>query len=49
MEHVKKLIRDGVIEPSLSNYSSPILLLPKPGRGLTVLYLFRGHRFFMCT
>ena len=30
-EHIKTLLRDGVIEPSFSNYSSPIYLVPKPG------------------
>lgn len=36
-EHTKMLLRDGVIEHSLSSYSSPIFLVPKPGE-LTVLY-----------
>jgi len=30
-EHIKTLLRYGVIEPSLSNYSSPMFLVPKPG------------------
>jgi len=30
-EHVKTLIRDGVIEPSLSNFTSPMFLVPKTG------------------
>jgi hypothetical protein len=28
-EHIKKLLREGVIEPSFSNYSSPMFLVPK--------------------
>jgi hypothetical protein len=29
--HIENLLRDVVIEPSLSNYSSPMFLVPKPG------------------
>jgi hypothetical protein len=28
-EHVKQLLRDGVIEPSFSQYNSPMFLVPK--------------------
>jgi len=31
-EHIKTLIR-GVIEPNLSNYSSPMFLVPETGGG----------------
>jgi hypothetical protein len=28
-EHIEKLLKDGVIEPSSSNYSSPMFFVPK--------------------
>ena len=40
-EHIKTLIRDGVIEPSLSNYSSPMFLVPKPGGAYRAVVDFR--------
>jgi hypothetical protein len=40
-EHIKTLLRDGVIEPSFSNYSSPIFLGPKPGGAHRVVVEFR--------
>ena len=30
-QHIKKLLRNCAIEPSLSNYCSPMFLVPKPG------------------
>ena len=40
-EHIKTLIRDGVIEPSLSNYSSPMFLVLKPGGAYCAVVDFR--------
>ena len=40
-EHIKTLLRDGVIEPSLSNYSSPTLLVPKPWDSYRAVVDFR--------
>jgi hypothetical protein len=46
-EHVKRLIREGVIEPSLSNYSSPILLVPKSGGAYRVVFDYRAPFFYV--
>ena len=40
-EHIKTLIRDGVIEPSLSNYLSPMFLVPKTGGAYRAIVDFR--------
>jgi hypothetical protein len=40
-EHIKTLLRDGVIEPSLSNYSSPMFLVPKSGGAYRAVVGFR--------
>jgi hypothetical protein len=40
-EHIKILLWDGVIEPSFSNYSSPMFLVPKPGGAYWALVDFR--------
>jgi len=40
-EHITTLLRDGVIEPSLSNYSSPTFLVPKPGGAYRAVVDFR--------
>jgi hypothetical protein len=40
-EHIKTLLRDGVIEPSSSNYSSPMFLVPKPGGTFRAVVDFR--------
>ena len=32
-EHIKKLLREDVIEPSFSNYSNPMFLVPKSAGG----------------
>jgi len=40
-EHIKTLIRDGVIEPSLFNYSSPMFLVPKTGGACRAVVDFR--------
>jgi hypothetical protein len=40
-KHIKTLLRDGVIEPSLSNYSSPMFLVPKPGGAYLAVVDFR--------
>jgi hypothetical protein len=39
--HIKKLMREGVIEPSFSNYSSPMFLVPKLVGGYHVVMDFR--------
>ena len=40
-EHIKTSLRDGVIAPSLSNYSSPMFLVPKPGGAYRAVVDFR--------
>jgi len=40
-EHIKTLLRGGVIEHLLSNYSSPMLLMPTPGDAYRVVVDFR--------
>ena len=40
-EHIRTLLRDGMIEPSLSNYSSPMFLVPKPGGAYLAVVDFR--------
>jgi hypothetical protein len=40
-EHIKKLLRDGVIEHSFSNYSSPKFLVPKSAGGYRAVVDFR--------
>jgi len=40
-EHIKTLLSDGVIEPSVSNYSSPMFLVPKPGGACRAVVDFR--------
>jgi hypothetical protein len=45
-EYVKKLIRDGIIEPSLPSHSSPMLLTPKPGGAYCVVFDYRTPFFF---
>jgi len=40
-EHIKILIRDGVIEPSLSNHLSPMFLVPKTGGAYRAVVDFR--------
>ena len=40
-EHIKTLLRDGVIEFSLSNYSSPMFLVPKTGGTYRAVVDFR--------
>ena len=40
-EHIKTLFSEGVIEPSLSNYSSPIFLVPKTGGAYRAVVDFR--------
>ena len=40
-EHIKTLLSEGVIEPSVSNYSSPMFLVPKPGGAYRAVVDFR--------
>jgi len=40
-EHIKRLLREGVIEPSFSNYSSPMFLVPTSAGGYRALVNFR--------
>lgn len=40
-EHIEKLLREGVIEPSSSNYSSPMFLVPKSAGGYRTVVDFR--------
>jgi len=40
-EHIKKLLREGVIEPSFSNYLSPMFLVPKSAGGYRAVVDFR--------
>jgi hypothetical protein len=40
--HIKQLLQDGVIEPSKSNYSSPMFLVPKPGGNYRAVVDFRA-------
>jgi hypothetical protein len=42
-EYINTLLRDGVIETSCLNYSSPMFLVPKSGEGLTGLSLIFGR------
>jgi hypothetical protein len=41
-EHIQQLLKDGVIEPSCSNYSSPMFLVPKVGGTYRVVVDFRA-------
>ena len=41
-EHVKQLLRDGVIEPSNSHYSSPMFLVPKSEGSYRAVVDFRA-------
>jgi hypothetical protein len=41
-QHFKKLLREGVIEPSFSNYSSPMFRVPKSAGGNRAVVDFRG-------
>jgi hypothetical protein len=40
--HIKKLIEEGVVEPSVSNYSSPMFLVPKQGGEFRAVVDFRA-------
>jgi len=40
-KHISHLLEEGVIEPSCSNYSSPIFLVPKPGGEYRAVVDFR--------
>jgi transposase InsO family protein len=40
-EHIQKLIKDDVIEPSCSHFSSPMFLVPKPGGSYRAVVDFR--------
>ena len=40
-DHIKTLLREGVIEPSFSNYSSPMFLVPKLARAYRAVVDFR--------
>ena len=40
-EHIKTLLSEGVIEPSVSNYSSPMFLVPKTGGDYRAVVDFR--------
>jgi hypothetical protein len=40
-EYIKKLLREGVIEPSSSDYSSPMFLVPKSAGGYRAVMDFR--------
>ena len=39
-DHIKTLLREGVIEPSFSNYSSPMFLVSKPGGAYRAVVYF---------
>jgi hypothetical protein len=41
-EHIQQLLKDGVIEPSRSNYSSPMFLVPKAGGTYRAVVDFRA-------
>jgi len=41
-QHIKKLLRDSVIKLSFSSYSSPMFLVPKPGRAYCAVVDFRA-------
>jgi hypothetical protein len=40
-EHIKKLLREGVIKPSFSNYLSPMFLVPRSAGGYHAVVDFR--------
>jgi hypothetical protein len=40
--HIQQLLKDGVIEPSCSRYSSPMFLVPKPGGEYRAVVDFRA-------
>jgi hypothetical protein len=41
-EHIQQLLKDGVIEPSCSNYSCPMFLVPKAGGTYRAVVDFRA-------
>jgi hypothetical protein len=41
-EHIKSLLKEGFIEPSSSNYSSPVFLVPKSTGSFQAVVDFRA-------